>query len=349
MKKLTYLVSALATALAGSAYADVSVSGSGSANYISKTVSGDKGNIHVGSGVVFGLSTTTANGIGISTGLSITVTASKEASAGAGGGQKLTFTTGGATITVGDIELGDTPGSVGGTVGVLGDASGIDSDVKTGFEDDGAGVSLSTAVGGATVSVAYVFDDDSDSQVNVTDADSAASSFGISVPMGPYTISAGVADHDGGESAAGASVSAAIGGGTLTVGYSSQTMIADTAAGTTTGFTSGFSTSAAATTTAATITATTVAASADDLSTAGDTEVLGATYAMALDADTSLSAGWQSMKDADSDSTTQFDFVISRSLGGGASVYVDMRTLSGDTDGANGGGTAFGFGTSVSF
>ena len=86
MKKLTYLVSALATALAGSAYADVSVSGSGSANYISKTVSGDKGNVHVGSAVVFGLSTTTANGIGISTGLSITVTASAEASAAAGGG-----------------------------------------------------------------------------------------------------------------------------------------------------------------------------------------------------------------------------------------------------------------------
>ena len=147
----------------------------------------------------------------------------------------------------------------------------------------------------------------------------------------------------------GAIASMALGGGTLTVGFSNQTLNADTAAGTTTGFTSGFSTSAAATTTAATITAVTVTAGADDLSTAGDTEVLGATYAMALDADTSIKAGWQSMKDADSDSTTQFDFVISRSLGGGASVYVDMRTLSGDTDGTNGGGTAFGFGTSVSF
>ena len=46
MKKLTYLVSAIAASL-GSAYADVSVSGSGSANYVSKATSGDKGNVHL--------------------------------------------------------------------------------------------------------------------------------------------------------------------------------------------------------------------------------------------------------------------------------------------------------------
>ena len=349
MKKLTYLASAIAASFGANAYADVSVSGSGTVGYVNDTT-GD-GNVVTGSSVDFGLSTTTANGVSISTGLSITVSVTAENGATSGGGQSLTFATGGATIVVGDISVADTPGSVGGVAGDMTvENGGFDSDVQSAFDDDdGTGLSLSTAVGGATVSVAYVFDDDSDSQVNVTDADSGATSFGVSIPMGPYTISAGVADHDSGESAAGASVSASIGGGTLTVGYSSQTMIADTAAGTTTGFTSGFSTSAAATTTAATITAVTVTAGADDLSTAGDTEVLGATYAMALDADTSISAGWQSMKDADSDSTTQFDVAISRSLGGGASVYVDMRTLSGDTDGDNGGGTAFGFGTSVSF
>ena len=40
---------------------------------------------------------------------------------------------------------------------------------------------------------------------------------------------------------------------------------------------------------------------------------------MSIDADTSLSIGFQNAKDADSDSTSQFDASISRALGGGAS------------------------------
>jgi hypothetical protein len=341
MKKLTYLISALAASLAGSAYADVSVSGSGSANYVSKATSGDKGNVHIGSAVVFGLSTTTSNGMSISTGLSVTVTSTVEAAAAAGGGQSLTFATGGATIVVGDIELGDTPGSVGGTVGMLGDAGGLDSDVSTGFgDDDGTGVSLSTSVGSATIGVGYIFDTN---QNNASSTDSARgmSAFSASVPMGPMTISAGVADHDNGETSSGASASMALGGGTLTVGYSQQTLNADTAAGTTTGFTSGFGT-----TNTQTYTAVTVSAAAPDLVTAGDSTVLGATYSMSLDADTTVSVGYQNAKDADSHSHSRMDASISRSLGGGASVYLDIRSLSGDTDQD---GTDMAIGTSVSF
>lgn len=341
MKKLTYLVSAIAASLAGSAYADVSVSGSGSANYVSKATSGDKGNVHIGSAVVFGLSTTTANGMTISTGLSITVTASKEAAAAAGGGQSLTFATGGATIVVGDMTLNDTPGSVGGVVGVIGDAGGVDSDVSTGFgDDDGTGVSLSTSVGSATIGVGYIFDTSKNS-ASSTDSALGMSAFTASVPMGPVTISAGVADHDNGETSSGASASMALGGGTLTVGYSTQTLNADTAAGTTTGFTA-----AHGTTNAATYTAVTVAAATPDLVTAGDSTVTGATYSMSLDADTSISVGYQNAKDADSDSHSRFDASVSRSLGGGASVYLDIRSLSGDTDQD---GTDVGIGTSVSF
>jgi hypothetical protein len=341
MKKLTYLVSAIAASLAGSAYADVSVSGSGSANYISKATSGDKGNVHIGSAVNFGLSTTTANGLTISTGLSITVTPSTEASAAAGGGQKLTFATGGATIVVGDIELGDTPGSVGGVVGVVGDAGGVDSDVSTGFtDDDGTGISLSTSVGGATIGVGYIFDTDKNS-ASSTDSTKGMSAFSASMPMGGITVSAGVADHDNGETSSGASASMALGGGTLTVGYSQQTLNADTAAGTTTGFTQAFGTA-----NAPTYTAVTVAASTPDLVTAGDTTVVGATYSMSLDADTTVKVGYQNAKDADSHSHSRFDASLSRSLGGGASVYLDIRSLSGDTDQD---GTDLGIGTSVSF
>ena len=247
---------------------DVSVSGSGSANYVSKATSGDKGNVHLGSSVNFGLSTTTANGLTISTGLSITVTPSAEASASAGGGQSLTFATGGATIVVGDIELGDTPGSVGGTVGVIGDAGGVDSDVSTGFtDDDGTGISLSTSVGGATIGVVYIFDTDKN-RASSTYSAKCMSAFSASVPMGPVTVSAGVADHDNGETSSGASASMALGGGTLTVGFSNQTLNADTAAGTTTGFTQAYGTS-----NTPTYTAVTVAAATPDLVTAGDSVV----------------------------------------------------------------------------
>ena len=342
MKKLSYLVSAVAAVFAYNAHADVSVSGSADAGYLSD-VTGD-GRISIGSGVVFGLSTTTANGIGMSTGLSITVDQDGDNAAGAGGGQSVTFTTGGATIVVGDIELGDTPGSTGGTVGnLVGDVGQFDSDVKTGFaDDDGLGVTLSTSAGAATISVGYILDDNANNSGNMTDATDTMSAFSISMPMGMMTVTAAVADHDNNETASGATVSAALGGGTLTVGYSQQTLNADAAA-------VAGSVFALNTTTGAIAQATpTVTASADDLTTTGDSEVIGATYSMALDADTSVALGYTNAQDADSDSTTRFDLSLSRSLGGGASVYLDMRTLSGDTD-ANGDGTAMGFGTAVSF
>ena len=57
---------------------------------------------------------------------------------------------------------------------------------------------------------------------------------------------------------------------------------------------------------------------------------------------TTVAVGYTNAQDADGDSTTRFDLSLSRSLGG-ASVYLDMRTLNGDVD-TNGGGTAMGFG-----
>jgi hypothetical protein len=325
MKKLTLALSAIVAAFSASAKADISVSGSTGAAYVSNMASSNNTDLIVGSAVSFALSTTTASGMGISAGMGISLDPDSNAGHTANqtsinpavtGGNKVTFTTGGATIVVGDIELADTPGSIGGVVGgIVGDNNGSDTNVRTGFtDDDGAGVSLSTALGSATLNVGYVSNDNGDNHAiinsNTSGAD-ALTAASISVPMGMYTISVGVADSDTGESASGASVSAAIGGGTLAVGYSNQTMIAGT-----------------------------------DLTTAGDSTVLGATYKMSLDADTSIALGYQNAKDADDDSTTRVDVSISRSLGGGASVYLDMRNLAGN---ATTKGTAIGFGTSVSF
>jgi hypothetical protein len=385
MKKLTYLASAIAAGFSANAVADVSVSGSGNAAYISDA-SGE-GNVTVGSSVDFGLSTTTANGITISTGLSITVTVDGDGAATAGGGQSLTFAGDGATVVVGDISVADTPGSVAGVIGgalaenEASKGNGFDTDVAEAFDDDdGMGVSLSTSAAGASISVAYVFDTaaTSNSMSNV-DSTNSASSFGVTVTMGDFSVSAGVASHDSGESAAGGSVSAKIGAGTLKIGYSQQTMVIDASADVTTGFVTTLATDVTSatsltdlspqqnelidtTTTQASSAAihladyldVTVAntmantASAQDADMAGDTSVFSAAYSMALDADTSFATSYKNAQDAEGESYTQFEVSISRSLGGGASVYIDMANISGDLDDAND-GSAFGFGTSVSF
>ena len=69
---------------------------------------------------------------------------------------------------------------------------------------------------------------------------------------------------------------------------------------------------------------------------------------MSMDADTTISVGYQSAKDADSHSHTQTDLSVERAMGGGATVYLDLRNLDGDTA-ANADGTAIAFGTSVAF
>lgn len=321
MKKLTFALSAIAAAITGTAHADISVSGSTGAAYVANMATTQDTDLIVGSAVAFSMSTTTSTGMGISAGMGLSLDPDADSSstgAAVTGGNAVTFTTGGATIKVGDIELGDTPGSVGGVVGgIVGDNNGASSSVATGFDDDdGAGISFSTSVGAASLSLGYITNDALNNHAIINSSTSghdAMTAASISMPMGAYTITLGVADHDSGESASGASVSAALGGGTLVLGYSNQTL---TASGTTA------------------------------LSTDGDSTVAGATYAMSLDADTSISVGYQSAKDADSHSTTRFDASVSRALGGGASVYLDIRTLNGD--GATT-GTATGFGTSVSF
>ena len=321
MKKLTLAISAIAAAFgAASAQADVSVSGSGSASYVNDAASATK--LVVGQFVSFSMSTTTASGMTISGGMGLSKSVTKDASPAVTGGQSLTFATGGATIVVGDVEAGDTPGSVGGAVGdAIGEQGAFNSDVEDGFaDDDGLGISLSTAIGSSSLKVVYVGNDGANAvgELNSdTSGEDALTSASITVPMGAYTITAGVADSDTGESASGASVAAALGGGTLTVGYSNQTLVDGTSD-----------------------------ASSSDLSADGDTTSMGATYAMSLDADTSITIGLQNRKDADDDSSSQFDASVSRSLGGGASVFLDIRSLTGD---ATVKGSAVAVGTSVSF
>jgi hypothetical protein len=343
MKKLTLALSALAAVFGvSSAKADVSVAGSGSVAYIAPATSGADGEVAVGQFVSFGLSTTTASGMTISGGMGLSNTLTTNNGQAVSGGKTLTFASGGASLTIGDVEASDTPGSVGGLVGdQVDDLGDLNSNVASGFaDDDGLGFTFSTAVGSSTLNLAYVGNTGADNY-GAINADSATSvtSASISMPMGAYTVSLGMASADGtDESSAGASVSGAIGGGTLTVGYSQQTLdesAKDTAAS-----------AAFASANATKRTATSTAATEGDLSADGDTVVMGATYSMSLDADTSLAVGYQSVKDADDHAHTQFDATVSKALGGGASVFLEMRNLSGD---AAQDGTAIAVGSRVTF
>jgi hypothetical protein len=324
MKKLIIALSAIAAAVGftTSAQADISVSGSSNVAYLStsaNTTGGDE-ELAVGNTVDFSMSTTTSGGIGISASMSLSQDYDVNKGMGVDGGNSVTFTTGGSTIVVGDVEISDTIGSVGGVVnGPLDDASDLDSSVASGFlDDDGLGAELTTAMGAASINISFVSNDDADNfgilNSSVSGAN-AATSASITMPFGAYSVTVGVADSDSGESSSGASASGTFGGGTATIGYSNQTLIAT---------------------------------GNDDLSTGGDSEVIGATYVMSMDADTTISVGYQNKKDADSESSTQTDLSVERSLGGGATVYLDIRNLTGDTA-SNADGTAIGFGTSVAF
>jgi hypothetical protein len=320
MKKLTLVLAAIASAFTATAKADVSASGSANVAYLSTAGDGTNDEeLAVGTTVDFALSTTTATGMTISAGASISQDYDANTGVGGDGGNAVTFGIAGATIVVGDVEISDTIGAVGGVVnGPLDDASDLDTSVATGFlDDDGLGVELTTAVGDASLNISYVSNDDADNYGKLNSSTSGANSAmsaSISMPMGAYTFTLGVADSDTGESSSGAEVSAALGGGTVKVGYSVQTLT--TAHG--------------------------------DLSTAGDSDVIGATYTMSLDADTTIAIGYTGRKDADSQSDTKTELSIERALGGGASVYLDLVNLTGDTA-SNADGTAIAFGTSVAF
>jgi len=159
MKKLTLALAAIATAFTATAKADVSASGSANVAYVSTAGTGTNDEeLLVGTTVDFALSTTTASGMTISGGLSLSTDYDNNNSSTADGGRAITFGVGGATIVVGDVEISDTIGAVGGVVnGPLDDASDLDTSVANGFtDDDGLGVELTTAVGSASLNISML-------------------------------------------------------------------------------------------------------------------------------------------------------------------------------------------------
>jgi len=306
MKKLTYLISAIAAGLFSSAHADVTVSGSMGVAYQSAGADTD---LHSGGAVSFGLSATTASGMTISSGAGITNSITGSAAA-VTGFKNLTFATGGVTLSVGsDIDLPDGVGEVGGLasdLAVLGSAA-ITS--TTGLTDDeGAGVSVSTSLGDAALSVYYVADSSLDGAGtgDIDGATGTGTGVKISTAVGQVGVTAAYSSHsntgvDDTETAA--AVSYAMGAGTISAGYTTSTG-------------------------------------------AKDGNSIGVAYSMSLDADTSLGIGYQS-HNVNSNSGRATDVTISRAMGGGMSVFAELRSTSGDTDAGE--NSTMAIGTSVSF
>lgn len=300
MKKIAILLSAVSAALFASATAsaDVSVSGSAAVGMTSgNSTNGTR--IYNGGAVSFALSSDLGNGVVVSTSAGLTLDsndATTLATARAVSGlSNISFATGGATITVGsDIDIaGDGVGEVGGVAGDLVDEGGYNSAILGlgGLtQEDGYGVSLSTAMGSAAITASYIMDSDghtASSPMNFAKTDDTGTATGIqvSLPMGPLSATVGVANNDvNSESLVGGQVAYASDFGTITGGMAEKT--------------------------GNTNTSTWGVAYSGTLGTAG------------------IKLGYSTGKSGTSKSN-RTEASISQSIGAGASVYLDMQQASG--------------------
>ena len=192
MKKIKYLLSAIPAALfATSAHADISVSGSGTAAY---TDAGGNASSTMGGGVSFSMSTTTDAGVTItgSSGIS-NDSDSVGSSSGATGITALTFGFSGGSITIGgDVGTPDGVGKVGELVAYADDNQVAKDNVVGLTEDEGDGISLSTTVGDMSITAVYVYDGGG----NVDGAANTASGASLSMAIGAGTLTLATADED---------------------------------------------------------------------------------------------------------------------------------------------------------
>lgn len=226
----------------------------------------------------------------------------------------LTFATSGATIEIGtDVALADAVGDVSGVASDLVDVGMASSDAAGSAipSDEGSGISLSTSVGAASVTIAYVADSSVDGDT-VSDLNDATTS------------------------GASAKISTAVGPVGVTVAYVTHDSVStnDTESAIAASYDSGMGTISVG------------YGSSTGATKGNETSVA---YSMTLDADTSLSIGYGIFNTGAYD-TTHTELALSRSLGGGASVFVEYINKGGDTGTTTAGETSsFAVGTSVSF
>jgi hypothetical protein len=238
MKKIALIVSAVSAALFASATASADVSVSGSAGVgISSGNSTNGTRVYNGGAVSFALSSDLGNGVTVSTSAGISLDSNDAAtlsSVAATGLSNISFATGGATVTIGgDIDIaGDGVGEVGGVAGDLVDEGGYNSAIlgMGGLtQEDGYGISLSTAVGSSTLTASYIIDSDGGNNYAKTDDTGSATGMQISMPMGALSATVGFGSNDvNSETVTGGTVAYTTDMGTITAGMADKSGNTDT-------------------------------------------------------------------------------------------------------------------------
>ena len=345
MKKLLTFVSAITAGAIGTAAADVSVAGSGTFYYSSAsgdTASAEQEDTMMVSGgtVAFSMSTETTNGITVTSGASITrdtddiaeyTAAATAGDQGIVGGMKnLTLGMDGMTVTLGQV---DGVGSGTGEGGDVATFASTHAGVKSGSSassandsamdgmTDGTGINLSTSMGGASVDLTYVATVGSGANSLLDNATTTGRASGMAINVGFDMAGASVNVATGGNqaNAAGAKNDSAT---AVEVTYAASDALSLTVGG--------------------------------SAGTRGgnDEDNVFVSGAYTMDADTTLKFGYGKGDNTTAgvvDKATALTLNVSRSLGGGVSVFAEYASVDNDAAAVSSSGTSLAVGTSVSF
>jgi hypothetical protein len=292
--------------------AQADISVSGSSTIAYQSADSNNNSAH-GGAVSFALSTTTDSGMTVSSGAGITLSASSlSASKAVSGFQNITFATGGTSIVLGnDVGLPDGVGDVGGVVGDIAALNNNGMSSTVGITDD-EGTGISVTTTMGTATVGLYYVGDSTPSTTNGDLDGAA------------------------DTGAGAKLTTTIGDVGITFGYATY---------------EDASTDDEETGIAATYAAPggTLSIGYENSTGTNDGNQYGVSYAMTLDS-ASVSIGYSSA-DMTGASATQTDVAVSYPLGGGVSVFAEMRSVSGDTgtDTSSTANSTMAIGSSITF
>ena len=342
MKKLLTFVSAITAGAIGTASADVSVSGS--SNFFYASGSGDANSTTqedsvstVGGTMAFAMSTETTNGITVSGSATVSATTTDATSAVAaapanGGLSQISFGMDGMTVTLGDINNAGSGTGEGGDVTsfasvnaerlatAAANGAAANDSAMDGIAD-GTGINVSTSIGAASVDLTFVSKVGSGRNSMASTAKTTGYNSGYAVNVG----------FDLG----GAAVNVAAGG--------SQAQVA--------GVKNDSAFAVEATYPVSDTLSATIGAS-DGTRGGAEEDNMFVTAAYTMDADTTLSVGYAKGDNTASsvlDKATVTSVNISRSLGGGVSVFAEYAAVDNDNAAVATSATSLAVGTKVSF
>ena len=339
MKKLLTFVSAITAGAIGSAAAEVSVSGAGNFYYSSAEgdatlASQDKAMSVSGGAINFAMSTETTNGVTVTGSASITQDSDDVTTAGVsgavGGMHTMVFGMDGMTISLGDVDGAGSGTGEGGDIATFAsthaalyvtDGGAAASDSAMDSLADGHGVNISTSMGAASIDATFVSKVDSGPSSFLGTATTTGFSNGYAVNVGFDMGGAAINVATGGSQAKATSAK-----NNTAIGFEATYPVSDTLS-VTVGGSNG-----------------TIGGNDEDNIFAS------ATYTM--DADTTLKLGFGQGDQTASgvlDKASVASINVSRSLGGGVSVFAEYASISEDSAGVKSDATAMTVGTSVSF